>query len=116
MAAPALQVSPGAVYIVWWISLLIGGVVIVVVAYLLRQIEQTARSINTVVGDIWTTGQHIANNTIHIPQLIATNRIVDDIHTTASGILQAAAAIEQHAEGCPGCPQCVLGNPGHPAI
>lgn len=110
MAAPALQPDPGAVYTVWWVSLLIGAIVTVVVAYLLRQIERTARSIDAVVGDIWTTGQHIANATVHVPLLITTNRIAGEILTTAGDILRAAAAIEEHAEGCPGCPQCVLGS------
>lgn len=110
MAAPALQVSPGAVYTVWGISLIIGVVVILVVAYLLRQVEQTARHINTLVGDIWISGQHIANATIHIPQLVQTNHIVGEIRATAESIRTAARAIREHAEGCPGCPQCVLGR------
>lgn len=108
MAEPATQLSPNAVYTVWWVSLAIGVVVIFVVAALLQQIVRAARSIGGAVGDIWITGQQIANATIHIPLLIATNRIAGDILSTAGDILRAAASIEEHAEGCPGCPQCVL--------
>ena len=95
-------VSPGAGYTVWWVSLGIGLVVILVVAVLLTLIVRTARQIDGAVSDIWTVGQRIANNTIHIPLLNHTNRVVDDILDRASGIDGATAAIEQHALDCPG--------------
>ena len=92
------MVSEGAAYTVWWISLGIGVVVIVVVAILLTLIVRTARQINTVAGDIWIVGQRIANNTVHIPLLNRTNRLVDGILERASGIDEAVARIEEHAE------------------
>lgn len=103
-------VSPGAAYTVWWVSLGIGLVVIVVVAVLLTLIVRTARQIEGEVAKIWTVGQRIANNTVHIPLLHRTNQLVDGILERAAGIDGAAAAIQQHAEDCPGCPQCVLGR------
>ncbi len=95
-------VSEGAAYTVWWVSLGIGVVVIVVVAVLLTLIVRTARQIDGAVSDIWTAGQRIANNTVHIPLLHRTNQVVDDILDRAAGIDGTTAAIEQHALDCPG--------------
>ncbi len=95
-------VSPGAAYTVWWVSLGIGLVVILVVAVLLTLIVRTARQIDGAVADIWTVGQRIANNTVHIPLLHRTNQVVDDILDRAAGIDGATAAIEEHALDCPG--------------
>ena len=91
-------VSEGAAYTVWWISLGIGVVVILVVAVLLTLIVRTARQIEGTAAEIWTVGQRIANNTVHIPLLHRTNQIVDGILERVSGIDGAAAAIERHAE------------------
>ena len=91
-------VSEGAAYTVWWVSLGLGVVVILVVAVLLTLIVRTARQIDGAVSDIWTVGQRIANNTVHIPLLHRTNQIVDGILERASGIDGAVAAIERHAE------------------
>ncbi len=95
-------VSEGAGYTVWWVSLGIGLVVILVVAVLLTLILRTAWRIDGAVSAIWTVGQRIANNTIHIPLLNHTNRVVDDILDRAAGIDEATAAIEKHALDCPG--------------
>ena len=103
-------VSEGAAYTVWWISLGIGAVVIVVVAVLLTLIVRTARQIEGAAADIWTVGQRIANNTVHIPLLQRTNQVVNGILERASGIDEATARIEEHALDCPGCPHCVLGS------
>lgn len=96
------QVSEGAAYTVWGVSLAIGVVVIVVVAALLTLIVRTARQIETGVAGIWTVGQRVANNTVHIPMLHRTNQIVDRILERAGGIDGATAAIEEHALDCPG--------------
>jgi hypothetical protein len=45
-------------------------VVIVVVAVLLTLIVRTANQINSAVSAIWTVGQQVANNTVHIPSCI----------------------------------------------
>ena len=96
------QVSLEAGYTVWWVSLGIGLVVIVVVAVLLTLIVRTARQIDGAVAEIWTAGQRIANNTIHIALLNHTNRMVDEVLERAGGIDGAAATIEAHALDCPG--------------
>ena len=97
-----LAVSSGAVYIVWWVSLAIFLVVLVVVAILLTLILNTVRRIEGGASQIWTVGQMVANNTVHIPLLITTNRVVDSIHDEAGKILGAATRIQEHAESCYG--------------
>ena len=97
-----------AMQVVWWTSLALGLVVSVVVALLLWLILNTATTIKGVVSNIWDVGQRVANNTVHIPALYKTNEVAGDILATALKINAGAAAIETHANGCPGCPQCML--------
>jgi len=60
------------------------------------------------VARIWDVGQRVANNTVHIPALYKTNEVAGQILATAVRIDAGAAAIESHARGCPGCPDCML--------
>lgn len=101
--------SAEAVRQVWTISLVIYVVVVGVVAFLLLQILHGARAVRAGVSDIWTVGQKVANNTIHIALLNRTNDVAGKILTSAVGVVHATAAIKAHAETCPGCPACVLG-------
>ena len=102
-------------HFVWSASLVFGVVVSAVVTLLLWLIIRTARTINQQVSRIWDTGQRVANNTVHIPALYRTNAVAAEILATAQRIDEAAAAIEAHAEGCPGCPHCMLDHGGAPA-
>jgi hypothetical protein len=105
----ALPQSPqAAAEFVWWASLALGVVVTGVVALLLWLIHRGAAQIDRTVSAIWDTGQRVANNTVHIPALIKTNEVVGQILACALRIDAGAAAIETHAQGCPGCPQCML--------
>ena len=58
---------------------------------------------------IWTVGQRVANNTIHIALLDTTNKVAGEIVESAAGIVVGTAALKSHAERCPGCPACALG-------
>ncbi len=103
------NVSEEAITKVWVISLTLGLVVTIVVAILLIMVRNTARKILEGVHKIWTEGKLVANNTIQIPiYLTVTNQVVSNIYNTAVKIIGGAAAIEQHASVCPGCPACVL--------
>jgi len=103
------NVSDEALTRAWVISLVLGLAVTVVVAILLILIRNTARKILGGVHQIWTEGKLVANNTIQIPiYLTVTNQVVSKIYDTAVKIVGGAAAIEQHASVCPGCPACVL--------
>ena len=104
--------SDTTAYVVWSLSIVIALVVTGVVALLLTQVLRTARGIEGVAGQIWTSGKLVANNTVHIPQLVETNRHAGAILSTAVQIVAGAEAIERHAAGCPGCPACVLDGRG----
>lgn len=104
-----LSTSPEqAAQFVWWVSLALGLVVSLVVTLLLWLIHRTATTINGVVARIWDVGQRVANNTVHIPALYKTNAVAGEILASALNINAGASAIESHANGCPGCPQCML--------
>lgn len=102
--------SEAAVVTVWAIALVVAVVVVVVVGALLSLILRTARQIDAAAATVWAVGQRIANATVHIPLLATTNRIAGQILERAAGIDAAAAAIEQHASGCPSCPACAHGT------
>jgi Na+/citrate or Na+/malate symporter len=105
------QLSASAVYTVWWASISIALIVAVVVAILLERVRRTAVQILAGAGQIWTHGQLVARDTVQIKLFLnTTNRVVGQILDTAKQIVGATEAIEQHAEGCPGCPECVLGR------
>jgi hypothetical protein len=104
----SLAVTAQAAYTVWWASLGLFAVVLAAVVVLLTPILRTVERIERVAADIWIVGQGIANNTVHIPLLATTNRIVGQILAVAGCILGAAGRIAAHAEHCPGCPACAL--------
>ena len=93
----------------WIVTLVLYAVVLVVVAALLALILRSARDIRAGVSMIWTVGQQVANNTIHIALLDTTNHVAGEMLDCARGIVAGTAALTAHAERCPGCPACVLG-------
>lgn len=103
--------SAEAIREIWTLTLVLYAAVLAVVAVLLTLILRTARRIHEGVAAIWTAGQKIANNTIHIALLEHTNNIAGRILGAARQVAGATAAIRAHAETCPGCPACVL-SPG----
>jgi hypothetical protein len=104
------MVTAQTVQQIWIATLVIYAVVLVVVAALLTMILLTAKRIHAGVAAIWTVGQKIANNTVHIALLDTTNFLLRDTLESAKGIAAATGAIEAHAAACPGCPQCVTGR------
>jgi hypothetical protein len=83
--------------------------VLLVVAVLLALILGAARRVLARVSSIWTVGQQIANNTIHVALLDTTVHVAGEILASAGGVVAATAAMSLHAQRCPGCPACVLG-------
>lgn len=104
------EVSPETVQRVWITTLVVYGAVLVVVTVLLTLILRAARSVRDEVSTVWTVGQQVANNTIHIALLDTTNHIVGEILDSAKGVVGATGAMAAHAGRCPGCPACVLGG------
>lgn len=99
-----------AIQQVWLVSLAVFVVVLLVVAALLTLILMTAKQIHHGVSAIWTVGQKIANNTVHLALLDRTNHLAGLILKSAGGVAAATGVIANHANGCPGCPACVVGN------
>lgn len=79
----------------WWLTLAIAGVVILVVAALLIAIVAAANRIDNHAAAIWGAGKDIATNTVQIWQLQKTN-------ATASAILGVAGTIAAGAESIDG--------------
>ena len=103
------DISPEAIQRIWITTLVIYALVLIVVAALLTFILRAAREVRNGVSTIWTVGQQVANNTIHIALLDTTNHVVTEILGSAKGVVAATAAMAAHAGHCPGCPACVLG-------
>ena len=80
------------------------------VATLLTLILRAARDIRAGVSEIWTVGQQVANNTIHIALLETTTHVAGSILDCAKGIIAGTAALQRHAATCPDCPTCVTGR------
>ncbi len=104
------EISLETIQRMWVTTLVIYAVVLVVVAVLLTLVLRAAREVREGVSTIWTIGQQVANNTIHIALLDTTNHVAVDILTSAKGIVAATTAMGTHAAQCPGCPDCVLGG------
>jgi len=102
------QISADTIQWMLITTLVIYAVVLVVVAVLLTLILRAAREVRAGVSTIWTVGQQVANNTIHIALLDTTNHVAAEILGSAKGVVAATAAMATHAAHCPGCPACVL--------
>lgn len=96
----------------WWIALGAGVAVELVVWVLLALITASAGRIRDTVAEIWVVGPKIAANTAHVDVLRYINRVAGDILSAAGGVAENAAWIHEHANGCPGCPRCVVGWSG----
>jgi hypothetical protein len=96
----------------WTLTLVVLGVVLIVVAVLLALIVAAARQVLVRVADIWTVGQQVANNTIHVALLDTTVHVAGGVLGSARNVVAATAAVQAHARRCPGCPACVLGPEG----
>jgi len=82
---------PTAVYVIWWVTLIIAVVVVLPLAwYLLHRAFKAARQIEYYAAKTLEAGVGTAGNTANIAAL-------KDTIAVASGILGTAAAIEEHA-------------------
>lgn len=83
----------------WFISLGVAVVVVIVVAILLEMIVRTAGGIDELVHSIWIGGKRIAANTVTIALLRETNDIAAKILGSASEIAKASSRIRQITGG-----------------
>ncbi len=93
----------------WWITLGVGLVIVLVVALLLQLIVNTARRIRGTLEAIWVAGPMIANNTAHVDLVRRINLVAGHILEVAGRIVGHTERIQEHADGCAGCPHCVVG-------
>jgi len=85
----------------WWITLGIAALVVLVVAALLVWIARTAERIDAHARDVWTAGTAIAANTVQIWQLQKTNETAGEILRTARGIAAVATSIDDRLARLP---------------
>jgi hypothetical protein len=79
----------------WWTALALGVVVIGAVAALLETLLRSVRRIEQGAAEVWRVGKLIANNTVHVPLLVRTNQVVDEIAATADGIARQTGRIQR---------------------
>jgi uncharacterized protein YoxC len=78
----------------WWLSLAIFAVVIVVVAVLLGLIVAAARSIDGHAEKIWIVGKQIAGNTVSIWMLDQATEQLRSIEKCAESINEKTEAVD----------------------
>jgi hypothetical protein len=87
---------PGAVYVIWWIMLVVTGVVVVPLAlYLLHRLWRAARSIERYTAEALAAGLGIARNTASISALDQTVAVGSDLGSVAGSIRRHSAAMEK---------------------
>ncbi len=79
----------------WWLSLGLAGVVVVVVAVLLGLIIAAAKSIDRNAAGIWNVGKQIAGNTAAIWMLDRTNSLLRHTADALEQIRQGTERLEQ---------------------
>lgn len=85
----------------WWVTLGIAAVVILVVAALLIWVARTAERIDRHAADIWAVGKSIAANTVQIWHLHRTNETAGEILETTRTIARVATSIDGRLERLP---------------
>lgn len=82
---------PQAVFILWTVLLVVTVLLLPFIVYLLHRTWLASRSIEVYFKEMLTAGLGIAGNTAHIKAL-------DDTISVASGMLEVAGGINEHAE------------------
>lgn len=85
----------------WYLVLVIGLVVVLLVAAMLITIIVSVRRIDRTALDIWTVGKQIAANTTVLWQLTKTNETAAAIKSVALQIAAGAASIDQRLAKLP---------------
>jgi hypothetical protein len=78
----------------WWLSLAIFAVVVVVVAVLLGLIIAAAKSIDSHAEKIWIAGKQIAGNTVSIWMLNESTEQLRSIEKCAESINETTEAVD----------------------
>ena len=97
------SVMPNAVYLIWWIGLIVTLVVFVPLAvYLLHRTWRAARSIQWYAAEALTAAAGIAGNTKYVPALDDTISVAGQMLGVAGGIVNkldtAATVLAERVE------------------
>jgi hypothetical protein len=97
------SVMPNAVYVIWWVGLILTLIVFVPLAvYLLHRTWRAARSIQWYAAEALTAAAGVAGNTQHIPALDTTIGVAGQMLGTAGAIVTkldtAATVLAERAE------------------
>ena len=79
----------------WWLTLGVGLVVTLVVGVLLVAILRSVRRIAARAGEIWTVGQSVANNTVHLDLLRRSGVMAQDAIASLEHSIQSAQRIRR---------------------
>jgi len=85
----------------WWLTLGLAAIVILVVAALLIWVARTAERIDGHAAEIWSVGKSIAANTVQIWHLQKTNETAAEILGTARTIAGVAGSIDDRLARLP---------------
>jgi hypothetical protein len=85
----------------WWLTLGIAAVVVLIVAALLLWIARAAERIDAHALEIWAAGKQIAANTVQIWQLQKTNEVAGEILAGAQTIAGVASSIDDRLARLP---------------
>ncbi len=85
----------------WWLTLGLAAVVVLVVAALLIWIARAAERIDAHARDVWTAGKSIAANTVQIWHLNTTNAVAGDILAGAQTIAGVTTSIDDRLARLP---------------
>ncbi|MBA3234667.1 MAG: hypothetical protein H0T59_01585 [Chloroflexi bacterium] len=85
----------------WWLTLGIALVVILVVAVLLTWIARAAERIDAHALEVWTAGKSIAANTVQIWHLKTTNEVAGEILSSTQTIAGVATSIDDRLARLP---------------
>ncbi len=85
----------------WWLTLGIAAVVVLVVAALLTWIARAAERIDAHALEVWRAGKSIAANTVQIWHLQTTNKVAGEILAGAQTIAGVATSIDDRLARLP---------------
>jgi hypothetical protein len=99
------------VYTLWWITIGVVAVVVIVAAGLLHNILVVTRDIGQNVESILGVGADILDNAGNLRVLPRVYGTVVTTQVAATHVSDVTEAIARHAEACRRCPACVSPRP-----
>lgn len=86
---------PGAVYVIWWIMIIVAVLLLPLIIWLLNRVLTAARDIKGYTATTLQSGVGIVENTSNVPALQDTIRVATQILETAKSIEQHTAVVQQ---------------------